>query len=110
VLWDNESPLLGSNWKDNNFRLDHNLYWHSGKPIVFPGDLTLEQWQKERSQDVNSRIADPSFADPEHGDFHLSDDSPAFHVGFQPFDYTKAGRKTPIDLTKDLPPVPRGFD
>ena len=110
VLWDNDSPLLGSNWKDNNFRLDHNLYWHGGKPVVFPGDLTLEQWQKERNQDVHSRIADPQFADAPQGDFHLADDSPAYQIGFQPFDYTQAGRKTPIELTKDLPPVPRGFD
>ena len=25
-------------------------------------------------------------------------------------DYAKAGRQTPITLTNDLPPVPRGFD
>ena len=39
VYWDNGSPLLGSNWKDNNFRLDYNLYFHAGdKPIRFPGN------------------------------------------------------------------------
>ena len=31
VYWDNGSPLLGSNWKDNNFRMDHNLYFHAGR-------------------------------------------------------------------------------
>ena len=49
VYWDNDSPLLGSNWKDDNFRMDYNVYFHAGgKPITFPGGLTLEQWQQQR--------------------------------------------------------------
>ena len=41
VYWDNDSPLLGSNWKDNNFRLDYNVYFNAaGKPVTFPGGLT----------------------------------------------------------------------
>lgn len=43
VLWDNGSPLFGSNWKDNHFKLDNNLYWHAGKPVTFPGNLSLTQ-------------------------------------------------------------------
>ncbi len=49
MFWDNDSPLLGSNWREpNNFRLDNNVYWHAGKPVVFPGNLTLDQWRKTR--------------------------------------------------------------
>lgn len=110
VFWDNDSPLLGSNWRDNNFRLDNNLYWHAGKPIVFPGNLTLDQWRKDRGQDVHSVIADPGFVDPAHDDYHLKPDSPALQVGFEPFDYSRAGRRKPAVLTADLPPVPAGFE
>jgi hypothetical protein len=109
VYWDNASPLLGSNWNDNNFRLDSNVYWHAGKPVTFPGNLTLEQWREKRNQDQHSVIADPLFTDPKAGDFRLKPESPALKLGFQPFDYTKAGRNAPPVLTKDLPPVPPAF-
>lgn len=110
VYWDNDSPLLGSNWKDNNFKLDYNVYWHAGKPVTFPGDLTMEQWQAQRGQDQHSIVADPGFVAPDQDDFRLKKDSPALKLGFVPFDYTRAGRRTPIVLTKDLPPVPAGFE
>ncbi len=110
VLWDNDSPLLGSNWKDDNFRMDHNLYWHAGKEVLFPGNLTLQQWQEQRGQDAHSIVADPQFLDPQHDDFRLPPDSPAREIGFQPFDASQAGRQTPLVLTGDLPPVPAGFE
>ncbi|MBN1125164.1 MAG: right-handed parallel beta-helix repeat-containing protein [Sedimentisphaerales bacterium] len=110
VFWDNDSPLFGSNWKDNNYRLDYNLYWHMGKPITFPDGLRLEQWQQQRNQDLHSLIADPGFVDPVQDDYHLKADSPALEVGFQPFDYTQAGRRKPVVLTRDLPDVPAGFE
>ncbi|MBN1441261.1 MAG: right-handed parallel beta-helix repeat-containing protein [Planctomycetes bacterium] len=110
VYWDNESPLLGGNWKDNNFRLDRNIYWNVGRPIVFPGGLSIEQWREERKQDIHSLIADPLLADPKSDDFRLRDGSPALGLGFEPFDASLAGRKTPRRLTAGLPAVPRGFD
>mgnify|MGYP001055811570 CR=1 FL=1 len=111
VYWDNKSPLLGSNWNDNHFELDNNVYWNaSGQPVVFFGGKDLASWRKERGQDLHSVIADPLFVDATKGDFHLKPDSPALKLGFKPFDYTKAGRQTPSSLTKDLPPVPRGFE
>ena len=110
VYWDNDSPLLGSNWRDNNFRLDRNVYWHAGKPVVFPGNLTLDQWRQQRGQDEHSIVADPGLVDPAKGDFRLKDDSPARKLGFEPFDASRAGRLSPPALTKDLPPVPRAFE
>jgi len=102
--------LLGSNWKDNNFRLDNNLYYHAGKPVKFPGGLSIEQWREDRGQDEHSIIADPRFVDVANDDFRLQDDSPALKIGFKPFDISKAGRQGPAVLTKDLPPVPAGFE
>jgi hypothetical protein len=110
VLW-TKGPLLGSNWNDNNFKLDYNLYWDAaGKPVTFFGGLDLAQWRQKRDQDRHSVIADPGFVDPDKGDFRLKPNSPALALGFKPFDYTKAGRTSPLNLTKGLPPVPRAFD
>jgi hypothetical protein len=109
VYWENDSPLLGSNWNDNNFRMDNNLYFHAGKPVTFFGGLTLEQWQKDRKQDQHSVIADPGFVDVKKDDFRLKPDSPALKLGFVPFDYSKAGRTEPPKLTAGLPEVPSTF-
>ncbi len=110
VLWDNGSPLLGSNWKDNHFKLDYNLYWHTGKPVTFPGKLSLAQWQTQRQQDVHSLITDPGFVNPARDDYRLKADSPALTLGFKPFDTTRAGRRPAPILTKDLPEIPAGFE
>ncbi len=110
VYWDNASPLLGSNWNDDHFRMDHNVYWNSGgKTIIFPGGLTFAQWQQKRGQDAHSIVADPLFIAPQRGDFHLRDNSPALQVGFKPFDASQAGRTAQPELTRNLPPVPRAF-
>lgn len=110
VYW-TTGPLLGSNWKDNNFTLANNLYWNAaGKPVTFFGNLTLADWQAKRNQDKGSVIADPRFVAPDKDDFRLRPDSPALKLGFKPFNAAKAGRTTPPVLTKDLPPVPRTFE
>jgi hypothetical protein len=110
VYW-TKGPLLGSNWNDNNFKLDYNVYWNAaGQPVAFFGGMDLKTWREKRKQDEHSVVADPRFVDPEKGDFHLKPDSPAVKLGFKPFDYTKAGRTSPPKLTKDLPPVPRAFE
>lgn len=111
IVYYTKGALLGSNWKDDNFKLDWNCYWNAaGQPVVFPGNLTLAQWQQQRKQDVHSVVADPLFVAPEKGDFRLRPDSPALKLGFQPFDYTQAGRRSGVELTKGLPPVPRAFE
>lgn len=89
VYW-SEGPLLGSNWSDDKYKLDYNVYWFTGKEPVMFKEWTLEQWQ-ERGQDVHSVIADPLFADPEHGDFTLKPDSPVFKLGFTAIDISKVG-------------------
>ena len=104
-----DSPLLGANWKDNNYRIDHSLYWHAGRPVTFAGNLSLSEWREQRGQDIHSLIADPGFKGPSHGDFRLPPDSPALSVGFEPFDATPAGRRRPIVLTAELQDIPPGF-
>ena len=111
VYWDNRSPLLGSNWGDNHFKLEKNVYWNaSGQPVRFAGGLTLEQWQAKRCQDQGSLIADPKFVDPRQHDFRLRADSPARKLGIQSLDASKAGRTAPVVLTRDLPAVPKALE
>lgn len=111
VLWDNESPLLGSNWKDPGFRLERNVYWNaSGRPVTFPGGLDLEAWRKARGQDQGSLVVDPRFADAAAGDFRLRDDSPALALGFERWDLDDVGRRGAPVLTAGLPEVPRAFE
>ena len=74
---------------------DANLYGNaSGGPVMFGaarlGTVSWQQWQA-RGQDKNSLIADPGFADPEHGDFSLRPDSPASKIGFKQIDVSQAG-------------------
>jgi parallel beta-helix repeat protein len=90
VYW-NQGKLLQGTWKNDQFHLDYNLYWQAaGQPIQFVKE-SLTDWQKH-GQDVHSLVADPLFADPEHGDFTLKPGSPAAKIGFQPIDMSQMGR------------------
>ena len=92
VYWNDGkgARLFTGSVKDDKVVFKSNLYWDaSGAPIKF-GDMTWEEWQKS-GKDVAGIIADPKFVDPDRYDFHLKPDSPAFQLGFKPFDYTKAG-------------------
>lgn len=110
VFWDNDSPLLGSNWKDDNFRMDRNVYWRDGKPVVFFEGLSFDDWKSKRNQDVHSAVADPGFVDAKGGDFRLKPDSPAIKLGFQPFDYEAAGCDEAVVSSHEMPPVPPAFE
>ena len=115
VYWDNDSPLMGGCQSDSppceiNCDFDNNTYWDAtGKPPVFPGNLTLNEWRERKGQDEHSLVADPLFVDAKNSDFRLDANSPALQTGFEPFDVTKAGRLEPSLLNRDLPSVPPAF-
>jgi len=90
IVYFNNGQLLGSNWQNNNFTLDHNIYWDtSGRPVMFK-DKTFTEWQAA-GHDRHSVIANPGFVDAEAGDFTLRADSPALALGFQPIDLGQVG-------------------
>ncbi len=94
VCW-SESSLLGSNWSDDKYKLDYNLYWNThGEPVMFK-EWTFDEWQK-RGQDMHSLIADPLFTDPGNGDFTLDPESPALELGFKPIDLSTVGPQNEI--------------
>lgn len=89
VLFDNGN-LLGSTWKNGNWLSDYNLFWDtSGKPLTFSG-RSFDEWRAQ-GHDTHSLNADPKFTNTAARDFRLASDSPALALGFQRFDYTKAG-------------------
>jgi hypothetical protein len=104
VYW-TEGKLLASNWTGDRYAFDDNVYWNAGgKPFDFAG-ASLEDWRK-RGHDAHSIIADPMFIDPEHGDFRLKPDSPAFALGIESIDAHSAGR---TGHPPEVAPEPRAF-
>ena len=89
VLCDHDA-VLGSNWRNGHYALDHNLYWVStGEEPDFAG-RTFEEWQAT-GQDEHSLVADPLFVDAARGDFRLRRGSPAAEIGFTPIDLDSIG-------------------
>ena len=72
----------------------NNLWFDPNGEAKLDG-LTWENW-RACGKEVNGRYADPCFVDARRFDFRLKPDSPAFALGFQPFDYTRAGVRARI--------------
>ena len=103
--------------------MDGNLFWCTGgsvSPKAFFGK-SLDAWRAE-GHDGASRVGDPLFSDPAHGDWRMAAESPARKMGFVPWDWTDAGvlkddaawRADAMDDTryppmKDAPPAPRWY-
>jgi hypothetical protein len=66
---------------------ENNLYFKYGSTITdYSADLTFAEWQRA-GHDLHSKVNDdPQFANPSEGDFSLKPNSPAFAVGFLPFE------------------------
>jgi hypothetical protein len=91
VMYVTGEGLLGTAWTNEHFYLRRNLYWDGlERPLTFAG-ASWEAW-RARGHDVDSVIADPQFADPDHENFTLTADSPAYtEIGFEPFDLSTVG-------------------
>ena len=62
--------------------------------LLCEGVHRLEEW-RSRGQD-GMILGDPRFADPHHGDFALSVDSPANQIGFRVIDTSLSGVREPV--------------
>ncbi len=107
IYWTNKSPLLGSNWQDNEYTMNKNIYWNPNHEIKFAG-LTFEQWKGKKGQDKDSMITDPLFRDVEKHDFRLSPDSPALKLGFLPIE-GPFGPHDKANILNTLPEPPVAF-
>ena len=107
ILLSDGTPIYAGGYEFNvdqdGFKSDSNLVWSTAGDVLgaqnrFPSrlyepDEHIMSWETWLSQgnDQNSLIADPGFADPENGDFSLTDDSPALKIGFKPFPLDQVG-------------------
>jgi parallel beta-helix repeat protein len=74
-------------------RIDNNLYYAGGNPILLPSGETFATWQ-ERGFDTHSLTEDPRFVNPQADDYSLRPDSPALTLGFEPIDTSPIGLLT----------------
>jgi hypothetical protein len=113
--WPNEAKV-GTDWKEYEFtfripapgergyhermktyRARVDLPDHSGSLLVADVSLReiemLDEWASWQAlgNDRHSVVADPKFVDPEHDDYRLRPDSPAFALGFKPIPVEKIG-------------------
>ncbi|MDA1275417.1 MAG: right-handed parallel beta-helix repeat-containing protein [Verrucomicrobia bacterium] len=97
IVYFDSGKLLGSNWSNDNYEIDGNLYFDA-RPGADPGSLqfagvSLEEWRK-RGHDRHSAFADPLFVAPEKNDFRLLSGSPALRLGFKPIDLSAVGPRS----------------
>ena len=74
---------------------NRNLFWNTQGDVIYSTQATLPTLSAAQAagMEEDSIIADPGFADPAGGDFSLSADSPAYSIGFVPFDWRTSGRR-----------------
>ncbi|MFC1451736.1 right-handed parallel beta-helix repeat-containing protein [Verrucomicrobiota bacterium] len=77
------------NLKTGNILRD-NIYFNPRRRRLVFADGNLTQWRK-RGLDKGSLVVDPEFVDPAADDYRLHPDSPAFALGFRPFDLSGVG-------------------
>jgi hypothetical protein len=97
IVYFDSGHLLGSNWKNERYVIENNLYFDArigavSQEIKF-ADVNLEKW-RARGHDTNSVRADPLFVAPDKFDFTLKSDSPALKMGFKPIDVTGVGLRS----------------
>lgn len=88
IVFQTCGATLSGSWAKANIHMDHNLYYSTTGSYDFAGN-DWSSWQ--RLHDQNSVLANPLFADPAAGNFHLRPSSPARRIGFKPFGYSQAG-------------------
>lgn len=99
VFFDNDGLVVTGNGYPPNaveggIDYDYNLYFNrSGAPLRYD-ETSPKDWHGKYGQDRHSLIADPLFVDADGGDFTLRADSPAFALGFVPFDLSTVGPRT----------------
>jgi hypothetical protein len=115
IMLSNGTPIYcdgyGCTFGENDvlpFDTAMNLIWDISKPIniakikldtadVVKEDnqiaFSIEEWQK-MGYDAFSIFEDPMFKDSLNGDFSLSENSPAYDIGFKPIDVSAVGPRS----------------
>ncbi|MBL9136538.1 MAG: right-handed parallel beta-helix repeat-containing protein [Verrucomicrobiales bacterium] len=97
IVYFDSGKLLGSSWKNNQYLIDHNIYFDA-RVGADAARMTLDggswaQWQA-RGHDQRSIVADPLFKDATRFDFSLQPQSPALAHGFRPIAIANVGPRS----------------
>lgn len=90
VYWQ-DGPLFNTQtWLAEDIVLRNNLYCKTGAGEIDFLGMDFEQWRKS-GRDRGSITADPEFANPESGNFHIRNAKAIEQIGFEIFDVSAAG-------------------
>ena len=84
------SNMTDADWSTSLFNCSSNIYWNFAGQSFHFANKSFAEWQAG-GQDTGSLNIDPLFENPTQGDFRLKPASPAFALGFEPFDISAAG-------------------
>ncbi len=90
IVWFNSGSLFVSRWNQVKINSDKNCYWDTRTKDVSFDKLSFKEWQAS-GHDRNSVIANPEFSNPETFDFRIKNKALLRKIGFQAFDYSRAG-------------------
>lgn len=109
-LTDNKVPVIESLQHEGHFGGHGNILWDmtSGDELYFTignytDDAIIRQNAEARNTMDAAIFADPGFADAKAFDFSLNGNADAVKLGFEPFDYAKAGtvKNTVVGLDRE---------
>jgi parallel beta-helix repeat protein len=99
-------------WRRAQVNIDYNCYWDPRTRTPDFCGLTFDKWKK-LNRDVHSVIENPLFVNPAKFDFNFVNLSVVRKIGFEPFDYTKAGvygEENWVNKARLAPKLLRQFD
>ncbi len=95
IYYSKGTPILQEYREPTSFYTGRNLLFSKNDFMYckngWDGEIKELEDAQKRGLENESIVADPLFADPDNLDFTLSDDSPAFALGFRKYDWSKAG-------------------
>lgn len=90
LMYFDGSNMTDADWSTSLFNCSSNIYWNFAGQSFHFANKSFAEWQAG-GQDTGSLNIDPLFENPTQGDFRLKPASPAFALGFEPFDISAAG-------------------
>ena len=98
LFFDDGANSSGTPVLESLREMNRNLYWNAAGEAqirVNSSLLSLEEWQNDdrnvNRYDADSICEDPLFADAEHHDYRLRENSPAYKLGIRSIDTSEIG-------------------
>ena len=91
IIYTNSGEMLLGNLKEANVKMGSNSYWDTRTKEPLFLDMSFNEWKNLKGKGKNSVLADPDFVDAENYNFRFKSLTIARKIGFEPFDYEKAG-------------------